>query len=325
MISKRSALSVSLFLLLAGGCAVIGGRVETRRRGALEEYPPKGRFVEIDGRRVHYVQAGRGPDLVLIHGASGNLRDFTLDFAERLTDRYRVTAFDRPGLGYTEPDPALGGAFDARAEGPAAQARLLSRAAERIGIRDEVVLGHSYGGAVAMAWALHRNPAAAVIVSGATQPWPGGLGSLYLFTASPLGGVLVVPLISAFAPAALVRQAVAAVFAPQVPPDGYIEHVGAALSLRADSFRTNAQQVNTLRPHLVEMAPRYSGLRLPVEIVHGTADGIVPIEVHSIPLSRQIPGARLTRLEGIGHMPQHVAADRVVAAVDRAAERAGLR
>ncbi len=325
MISKRSALSLSLLLLVAGGCAIVGDRVDTRRRTARDEYPPQGRFVEVDGRRVHYVQAGRGPDVVLVHGASGNLRDFTLGFTERLTERYRVTAFDRPGLGYTDPDPALDGPLDARAEGPAAQARLLSRAADRIGIRNAVVLGHSYGGAVAMAWALDHDPAAAVIVSGATQPWPGGLGPLYIFTASSLGGALVVPLISAFAPAALVRQAVASVFAPQAPPEGYAEHVGAALSLRADSFRTNAQQVNTLRPHLVEMQPRYPDLRLPVEIVHGGADDIVPIDVHSVPLSRQIPEARLTRLEGIGHMPQHAAPESVVAAIERAAARAGLR
>ncbi len=326
MKSRTSVLSSVLLLVAVAGCgAIVDQRVEGRTRQAIQAYPPQGDFVLIDGRRVHYVQAGSGPDVVLIHGASGNLRDFTIGFSGRLTDRYRVTIFDRPGLGYTDADPALAGPFDARAEGPQVQADLLHRAAEELGVADEIVLGHSYGGAVAMAWALNHDPAAAVIVSGATEPWPGGLGPLYSLTGTSLGGATVVPLISAFAPQAFVRRAVAMVFAPQEPPPGYVERVGAALALRAEAFRTNAQQVRTLRSHLVEMARRYPDLDLPLELVHGTADDIVPIDVHSGPLSRQVPGARLTRLAGIGHMPHHADPEAVAAAIDRAAARAGLR
>jgi len=90
-------------------------------------------------------------------------------------------------------------------------------------------------------------------------------------------------------------------------------------------MRANAQQVNNLYPHIVKMSKQYSGLSMPLEIVHGDADTIVPLSVHSEPLSRQVPGANLTVLEGIGHMPQHVAAGEVEDAIDRAAARAGLR
>ncbi len=326
MTSRRSALSAAILLLVLAGCgAIVDQRIDERARKAAGAYPPEGRFLTIDGRRVHYVQVGSGPDVVLLHGASGNVRDFTLGFAGRLTDRYRVTIFDRPGLGYTDPDPAFTGAFDARAEGPAAQAAFLHRAAEELGVTDEIVLGHSYGGAVAMAWAVEYRPAAAVIVSGATQPWRGGLGPLYTLTGTSLGGATVVPLISAFVPESLVRRAISAVFAPQDPPPGYAQEIGASLVLRAESFRTNAQQVKTLRQHLVDMAPRYPEIDFPVELVHGTADDVVPLEVHSGPLSRQVESARLTSLPGVGHMPHHVDPEAVVAAVDRAAARAGLK
>ena len=90
-------------------------------------------------------------------------------------------------------------------------------------------------------------------------------------------------------------------------------------------MRANAQQVNRLRPHVVEMSARYPTLPMPVEIVHGTADTIVPLQIHSEPLSKQIPGAVLTRLEGIGHMPHHADPQAVSDAIDRAAARAGLR
>ena len=56
-----------------------------------------------------------------------------------------------------------------------------------------------------------------------------------------------------------------------------------------------------------------------------TGDTIVPHKVHGEPLSKLIPGAHLTLLPGVGHMPQHVAAPAVLAAIDRAAARAGLR
>ena len=90
-------------------------------------------------------------------------------------------------------------------------------------------------------------------------------------------------------------------------------------------MRANARQVLSLRPHVVEMSERYHELDLPVEIVHGSADTIVPLNVHSITLPDQIEGANLTILDGVGHMPHHTNADDVIAAVDRAASRAGLR
>ena len=65
------------------------------------------------------------------------------------------------------------------------------------------------------------------------------------------------------------------------------------------------------------MAPRYPSLAMPVEIVHGTADTTVSLSIHSEAMARQVAGARLTRLEGIGHMPHHVALPAVKAALDR--------
>jgi pimeloyl-ACP methyl ester carboxylesterase len=73
------------------------------------------------------------------------------------------------------------------------------------------------------------------------------------------------------------------------------------------------------------MRERYASIDLPVEIVHGVADTIVPLEVHSARLAELIPGANLRVLENVGHMPHHTTPLEVVAAIDRAAARAGLR
>jgi pimeloyl-ACP methyl ester carboxylesterase len=305
---------------LAGCGAVVDRRASAREAAAEAAYPATGQFVTVNGIPVHAEVAGQGRDLVLIHGASGNTRDFTFALMQDLARSYRVTAFDRPGLGWSAPI----GPDD---RSPLVQAALLRAAAEQMGLRDPIVLGHSYGASVAMAWALTAPPdaatapAALVIVSGATMPWPGGLGPWYRLTGSRLGQAAVIPAITAFAGPAQTEGTIAAIFAPDPVPPGYSAHVGAALTLRRDTLRANARQVNGLKSHLQLMAPRYPRLSLPVEILHGTADTIVPASVHAIPLSNTLPASRLTLIPGAGHMPHHAHADAVIDAIDRAAAR----
>lgn len=318
MRSAVSLLVLALALALSSAW-VTGWRAERREAQSEAMWPPEGIVVEVDGRKVHAVTRGTGPDLVLIHGASGSARDMTFRFMGLLTDRYRVTAFDRPGLGYTE---SASGAE----ESPMDQARLLRAAARELGIERPIVLGHSFGGVVALAWALDDpdGTAAIVDVSGVAMPWPGRLGWLYRASESWLGLMVLPSLISAWAPRHLVDRAVEATFAPNPVPEGYAGHFGTGLSIRRQSFSENARQVNALRAFVVEMSKSYATLSVPIEIIHGEADTIVPPTVHSIPLSRIAPHANLTLLPGIGHMPHHAAPEAVVAAIERARARAGL-
>lgn len=324
---KRLATTSFIVLgLLAAVSALTQFLASTREARAEAAYPPEGEFVTIDGRRVHYVTKGTGPDLIMLHGANGSAREFTFAFMDRMATAYRVTVFDRPGMGYSDrTDPAYSSAFASEAESPAEQAALLNAAARAIGITRPIVMGHSFGGAVAMAWALDHDPAAVVMVAGVANPWPGELGWYYTVNGTSLGGAFVVPVITAFASQSRIQNAVDSVFAPQEPPEGYDDHIGPVMAIRRPSFRANTRQVNTLYPHIVEMSERYPTLTLPIEIVHGSADSTVPLSVHSEPLSQQVKGANLTVLDGIGHMPHHAAADEVEAAIHRAAARAGLR
>lgn len=325
---SQSAVTTTILILLA--LAVFGFvtlRVADLREAAAEaRFPPAGTIVQVDGTDVHVVVRGEGPDLVLIHGAGGNARDFTFRFIDRLTDRYRVFAVDRPGLGWSgRAEAELNAAFTDDAETPAEQARILAEAVRRLGAETPLVLGHSYGGAVAMAWALEAEAAGLVIVSGATMPWPGPLQTYYRLFGSVPGSAFGSPLLSAWVPESRVHEALESVFAPDPVPEGYYSGAAVPLAIRTDTHRANARQVRTLRPNLVEMSERYSDLSLPVEIVHGTADTTVRAEIHAAPLMETLPNARLALLDGIGHSPHHIAPEAVVAAIDRAAERAGLR
>ena len=298
-----------------------------RERDAARSHPPVGQLLDENGVAVHALQLGSGPDIVLIHGASGNIRDWTFDFAGRLTDRYRVTILDRPGLGWTENMQARHNrAWSTQHATPYEQARLLKAATDQLGVENPLVVGHSFGGIVALAWALEFDDIAGLVsVSGVANPWPGELGWTYKVNGSVWGGGLAVPVFSAFLPASYIDGVVDTIFAPQRPPEGYLDHIGPQLTLRRNAMRANARQINWLRPHVVEMSARYGDITVPVEIVHGDVDTIVPLQVHSAKLPGQIDGANLTVLPGVGHMPQHTHPEDVVAAIHRAAERANLR
>lgn len=313
-------LLLSLFVLIAGLAALTHWRATRNEARAEASYPPDGRFLEVDGTRVHVVVMGEGPDLVLIHGASGSTRDMTFALAPLLADRYSVIVFDRPGLGYTD-------RIDRDGASITEQAALLAAAARQLGAEAPIVLGHSYGGAVALAWAVHHpdSLAALVTVSAPSHPWTTPLDMLYRVNSHPLGRALVVPLITAYVPKKTVEDGVAAVFAPQIEPSGYEAYFGSGLTLRRTSLRENALQRANLLDEIRAMHPRYGDISVPAEILHGTADTTVGLTIHSEPLALAIPDAVLTRLDGIGHMPQHVSLAELSAAVDRAATRAGLR
>lgn len=286
---------------------------------AERRYPPTGQLLDVGGTTVHAHVEGTGPTVILIHGASGNTRDMTFAFADRLAQRYRVTVFDRPGHGYT-PRLALSGVTVAD------QADLLLGAAEQLGVTRPIVVGQSFGGAVAMAWAVHHpeETAAVISIAGATHPWEGELDKLYATVASPWIGRPLAWLISAWVPMAYVESQVEGVFTPQPEPEGYAQYIGLGLIMRPENILANAHQRTDLREELRGMRHEYPKLMMPIEILHGTADDIVGLEVHAEKLAAEAPDAHLTVLPGIGHMPHHAAPEAVEAAIDRAAAKAGL-
>jgi pimeloyl-ACP methyl ester carboxylesterase len=310
MTLKRLATSVLIAAL--GLAGVTHWRASAREAAAEAAFPATGQFVTVEGKHLHYEIRGEGPDLVMIHGASGSLRDLTFALRDRLTDRYRVTVVDRPGLGHSDAldDMSL-----------LAQARFLKAGVAQLGVTEPVVLGQSYGGAVALAWALDGGPRALVLVASPSMPWPGKLDIWYRITDTAVGRALAIPMASAFVSDSYVRSATAAVFAPDPVPPGYDDFLGTPLTLRRETLAANVKQVNALRAELVTMEPRYPRLTLPVELIHGSADTIVPLSIHSGPVSQLLPNARLTVIDGAGHMPHHAHADIVLQAIDRAALR----
>lgn len=309
---------VALAVILVAYSAVRTRQIEAR-------HPPVGRFVEVDGVRLHYVDllpdVPDGPDtpaLVFVHGASGNLNDPLLAFRGPLEGRHRLVFVDRPGHGYS-----------ARGEGegiaaPAAQATLIARLLDRIGVKRAVVVGHSWGGAVAAAFGvLHPDKTAGLVfLAPATYPWPGGVAWYYRVAAQPvIGGLFARTVVMPVGTASL-EAGLRSVFAPNPEPEGYSAKAAVPLLFRPSEFVANAQDVAALNRNLADLAPRYREIRAPTMILSGNKDSVVYEELHSGGLARDIAGSRLVWLDGVGHMPQHSANDTVVAAIEEVANLA---
>lgn len=307
--TRRGLLVGSAILAALGGCApAVPPEV------AEASHPPIGRFVTVAGLRVHAWDRGTGAPVVLIHGASGNLRDWTFSLAPRIAQTHRVIAFDRPGFGYTD-RPADRG-WD-----PAMQARILADAARALGVVRPVVVGHSWGAAVAMAWAVAdpRAVAGVVAVSGATMPWSGGVSILRALGIQALAINAYTEYLKASADAGGIDRFIARAFRPQTPPPGYAAYVGGPLALRETTLRANAMDIERLNDGLGAIAPRYPGLPVPVEVLHGDQDPLLRAGQHAVALARSVPQSRLTVLPGVGHMAHHAAPEVLLAAIDRIA------
>ena len=315
----------SVIMALAGAGVLLGcaaAYTDWAGRRIAARFPPAGAFAEAEGLRLHLTETRpSGPAkavLLLIHGASGNEAEMRSALAASLVaSNYRVIAIDRPGHGWSErhPDPA--------SNDPAGQARLIRRALESYGVRSAIPVVHSLAGALGLQLALDHADFArgAVLISPVTHPWPGGIAAYYSLAASPIGGLFTRTL-ALPAGQALLDNALASVFAPHPAPSGYLAQTGVELVLRPAAFRANASDVAHLYDFVARESARYGHIRIPVAIVAGSVDTIVLTDIHSRQSAKAIPGADLTILDGVGHVPHWTHPQSIVAAVERVHARA---
>ena len=152
--------------------------------------------------------------MLLLHGASGSSGDPMMALGERLAQRFRVVAVDRPGSGWSD---RIGGAG---AASPATQARIIRAALREIGIERAIVVGHSWAGALALNLALDHADLVSglVLLAPVSHPWPGGGISWYYRPATwPVLGRLLTWTLTTPAGLLLMKPTLGVVFAPQAP------------------------------------------------------------------------------------------------------------
>lgn len=306
-----AAILFAAALLALGGCA-------TWR--AEKNSPPIGRFVDVGGERIHLVDLGaerlNETPVVLIHGASVNLRDMKIALGDELAKTRRIIIVDRPGRGYSS-RPRDGWRLDRQAE-------LIHAAVQVLGVERPIVVGQSFGGAVALSYALQfqHDISGVVLLASVSHEWPGGVAWYNRASGWPVLGTLLRRLvIPVYAPLAA-KKGVIKSFEPDPAPDRYYEEAGLTLLFRAKDFRNNASDLRNLKPQIVAMAARYGEIKIPVAIMTGADDTTVSPKLHSAALARTLPGAYYEVIPDTGHALHHSERTKVIAAIDLVAERA---
>ena len=299
-----------LALGVAAGAAALAVREITRR--TERRNPPAGRFLEVDGTRLHYLERGEGSPVVLLHGNGMMALDFDLSgVLDLAAAHHRVVAFDRPGYGYsTRPR--------GRVWTPRAQADLLVKAFRKLGLESPVVVGHSWGALVALALALHHptEVRSLVLLSGYYFPTvrldvpllsPPGLpiiGGVLRHTVSPFIGRALWP--------AFMRR----MFGPGPVPRRFLRFPK-WMSLRPSQLRVEAAETALMVPAAAALARHYREMRTPTFILAGAEDRYVSAK-QSVRVARELPNGDLRVLSGLGHMIHHFAPRKVIAAIDAA-------
>lgn len=277
---------------------------------AERDNPATGRFLNVDGVRLHYVERGSGEPLVLLHGNGSMIEDFEssglIDLAAR---NYRVIVFDRPGFGHSDRPRNV-------VWTPDAQAELIKHALERLDVSNAIVLGHSWGASVAVALALKHPDLIRGLVLASGYYYPTArpdvismgvpalpvVGDVISHTLSPLISRMIWPLM------------MAKIFGPRSVPDKFAAFPK-EMALRPSQIRASAAESALMIPDAFGLRNRYAELKMPVIIIAGEEDRLIDIDTQSARLHSDIPQSRFHRVAGNGHMIQQTAMDQVMSAI----------
>ena len=251
-------------------------------------------MVRAGDHAFHVVERGAGRPVLLVHGLSGQTRHFSALMPELARD-HPVVAVDRPGSGYSPRASGAGG-------GPVEQAAAIAALIDALGLDRPLVVGHSLGGAVALALGLNHGARVGglALVCPATQPItepPAMFRRLVIHSDAVrrlVGWTLMVPVSVRSGP-----ELLAAVFSPEPVPDDFGMTGGALLSLRPEAFRNASLDAVSLADDLAGMATRYRDLAVPAAVLYGRDDAVLNPALHGESMAEA--GVRLTMWEG-GHM-----------------------
>jgi pimeloyl-ACP methyl ester carboxylesterase len=276
--------------------------------------PPIGSFIECEGLRLHYLERGdpSGPCVVLFHGNGSMIQDLLISgIVDRLASRYRVLCFDRPGFGYSQ-RPRM------RIWTATSQAGLFVRALGQLGVRDPIVLGHSWGALVAVAIGLQNDYPIRGLVLASGYYFPTWRWDFWMMSgpAIPVLGDLVrytiAPIISWAILPALFRK----LFAPRSIPENFMHHFPSSLTIRPKQLRAAAEESAFLIPEATRLQSRYSSIRCPVHIFHGTGDQLIEPE-QARRLHKALSRSNLHLVNNAGHMVTYADGVAIAQAVDR--------
>ena len=255
----------------------------------------------MNGVRVHYLEAGgAGETIVLIHGNAGSLDDFSYRALAVLCGEYKIVAVDRPGHGKS----------DRLTKEPAhleSQAALLHDTLRLLGIKRPILVGHSWGAALALAYAVHYQDEISSMILLAPAAYAEREPNEWLIRAllrPPVIGELSLALGKAVFGTRMLKRELARAFYPQPVPDDYLK-VAKTSWLGQKQLRSYLEDEWKLNANLRTLSKRYPEIHLPVIIITGDTDRVVSPQENAYRLKAAISRSQLVELKHTGHeIPQ---------------------
>jgi len=297
--------------------------------------PPTGRMVDVPGARLHVREFGQGPAILMIHGLGGQLAHFSYAVAPQLAGRFRVVVVDRPGSGWSTAMNVAGNTGSTGSAGStggagsmdlAGQAAALAALVDRLALGKPLVVGHSLGGAVALALALnHPDKVAGLALLAPLTHMPDGVPAVFrgLMIRSPLLRKCIAWTLATPRSIGKSAQTLDQVFGPDTVPKDFGMRGGGLLSLRPAAYLAASADLQALPGVLPAQQARYGTLRLPLGILFGRDDRILDWRFHGQALADTVPGARLELIDG-GHMLPVTRPEACIGFIDAMAEASGL-
>jgi pimeloyl-ACP methyl ester carboxylesterase len=269
-------------------------------------------FVAAGTTKLHYVDSGSGRAVVMIHGNAGDLQDFEFGTLDLVARNYRTLAFDLPGHGLSKmPRKAKGTVQE--------QAMILHQALTALAIKDPILVGHSWGGAVALAYAVlypHEISALVLLAPAAYSDHRHD---------APASFLLRIPLLSDFCLAVLkpiggrrlIKNGLKNAFAPDPVPAAYFEAV-APVWLGRQQMKAFIKNDIMVDESLQKLSPLYPNIHAPVIIVTGDSDLMVSPEQNAFSLHKAIARSEIIVIPKAGHEIPQTHPEAVLRAIDRA-------
>src|SRR5689334_5496903 len=213
---------------------------------------PKERYVNVDKTRLRYVENGAGPAVVLIHGNAGSVDDFDFRGLGSLCRDHRVIAVDRPGHGKSNRPNGS----DATLE---FQTRLLHEALAQLGITRPVLVGHSWGGALALAYAVAypKDLSGVVLLAPAAYPDGGPDQFMRAVLKTPVIGDVSLTIGRICLGPHLLRKELRDAFYPDAVPEDYLRRASSSW-LKHKQVRAILEDEYGLDKELKKLSEHYS-------------------------------------------------------------------
>src|SRR3954453_19917561 len=269
-------------------------------------YPFESRFAEIDGARVHYVDEGSGPPLLLLHG-NPTWSFLYRDVIAGLRDRFRCIAVDYPGFGVSQAPPGY-------RYTPAEHAGVLEQLVLQFDLSGVTMMVQDWGGPIGFAVATRHPGRFAAFVVGNTWAWPKSDVGTQVFSrllGGPVGRYLILrrnAFVERILPGGVKRKKL-----PEKVMDAYRGPFPTPESRQP--VYVFPREILGSRPFLADVERGLPALRdRPALIVWPTKDqafGDRELERWK----EVFPDHRAVTLEGAGHYIQEDAADEIVAAI----------